>query len=259
MDDLARAHALEHDWLRRLATTAAPVQVGGRVVGTTLLTAPVPRVRDHNAVLLDPAPELAGEDVADLLDAELGGRGVAHRRLYCDPDDADRWEQDLAGRGLQRADTVVLRWPGGTLDAPRDITIVEADDDLTRTLVRRLRADDAPDPAFVEQLVWLAHAQQAAGARVLAALDGDRPVGGVRVFPGPDAAQVEELDVHPNAQGRGLGRALLARALAVAGDVDLVVLTAEADDWPLHWYERLGLVHLGRSSGFVRPTDTTSA
>lgn len=259
MDDLARARAFEHDWLRRLATTAAPVHVGGRVIGTTVLTAPVPQIRDHNAVLLDPAPDLAGEDVADLLDAELGGRGVAHRRLYCDLGDADRWEPSLAARGHVRHDTVVLRWPGGLLRAPDGPRIVEADGDLTGDLVRHLRSDDAPEEAVVDQLVWLATAQHAAGAHVLAALDGGRPVGGVRVFRGPGVVQVEELDVHPDVQGHGIGQALLARALAITGDADLVFLTAEVDDWPVRWYERLGLVRLGRSSGFVRPAPGSTA
>ena len=54
MDDLARAQAFEHDWLRRLATSTSPVRVAGRVVGTTVVTAPIPTIRDHNAVLLTP-------------------------------------------------------------------------------------------------------------------------------------------------------------------------------------------------------------
>lgn len=262
MDPLDRARAAERAWWRALATTVAPVTAAGRTVGEVLLTAPVARIRDHNAVVLDPAPELDGEVVAGLLDHELGGRGVPHRRLYAHPDDADRWAAALGAHGYHRADVVVLRWPGGRVEDGGDVTVVEADAALAERTTRVVRATDLDMPhaeAFLDQLAWLVRAQHTAGARVLVALDGDRPLGHVRVFPGDGVAQLEELDVHPDAQGRGVGRALLTAALAGLDGVPLVFLTAEPDDWPVRWYARLGFQRLGRSSGFVRSAETSPA
>ena len=265
MDDLARAITFERSWLRRPATTVADVLAAGRVVGQVVLTAPVDRIRDHNAVVLAPAPELDGPAVAELLDHELGGRGVPHRRLYCDADDAARWAPTLLVRGYGTADTVVLRWPG-TAPPPTPevagVEVLEADAELAASATRVLRATDleVPDPdGFLDQLEWLTRAQHAAGTLVLVALEDRRPVGHVRVHRGQGVAQVEELDVHPDAQGRGLGRVLVAAALATAGSAELVVTTADPDDWPVGWYERLGFVPLGRSSGFVRAASVDAA
>lgn len=254
MDDvLARVHAFERAGLRALATTVDPVVHAGRTVGEVLLTAPAAAVRDHNALWLGPVPELDAGAVDTLLDAELGGRGLTHRRLYCETDDAVRWEDGLGARGHERSDTLVMRWPGGELTGPSDVAIVDADTDLADAATRALRASDADDePADADEFAWIVRAQVGLGATVLVALDDDRPLGAVRVFRGEGIAQVEELDVHPDAQGRGIGRALLARALARVAHVPLVVLTADPDDWPAQWYARLGFQPLGRSSGFLR-------
>lgn len=262
MDLLERARAAEHGWLRRLATTVEPVMVGSRPVGEVVLTAPVPLIRDHNAVLLEDADALDADEVADLLDRELGDRGLPHRRLYVTAEAADRWERGLRERGHLRDDVVVLRWPGGRLPDDTGVTVVEADADLAEAATRALRGTDldVQDPvAFLDQLAWLVRAQHEAGARVLVALDDDRPVGHVRVFPGGDVAQVEELDVHPGVRRRGVGRALLVAALDALDEVPMVFLTAEPDGWPAQWYRRLGFVPLGRSSGFVRPGGTAPA
>lgn len=256
MDPLARAHAHEHDWLRRQATTVTAVQVDGRPVGELVETTSVPLVRDHNAVVLGPAPDLTAGEVVALLDRELGDRGHAHRRLWCDADDADRWEAGLVDAGYERTDTVVLRWPGGTLDGG-DVAVAAADGPGTTEAVRALLSvDHGHDADVLEQLVALATRQHGLGVHVLVARDDGGPVGAVRVFPGDGVAQVEELQVHPRGRRRGVGRALLAAALATAGDRELVFLTADPDDWPTGWYLRLGLQRLGRSAGFVRvPVD----
>ncbi|GAA2972738.1 GNAT family N-acetyltransferase [Actinokineospora diospyrosa] len=55
-------------------------------------------------------------------------------------------------------------------------------------------------------------------------------------------AQFENVVVRPQWRGRGLGRRLVVEALhrsAQAG-ADIWFLIAEATDWPLGWYERLG-------------------
>lgn len=264
MDALARAIEFERGWLRGPATTLAAVRADGREVGEVLLTAPVPRIRDHNAVVLGPAPELDGPAVVELLDRELGGRDVRHRRLYCATDDAARWARSLLAAGYEVADTVVLRWsgPAPPVAALPGVEIVRAEADLAATATRVLRATDLDVPAaeeLVEQLVWLTRAHHRAGVRMWVALEDGRPVGNVRVHRGEDVAQIEELDVHPDAQGRGVGRALVTTALAASADAALVVTTADPDDWPAGWYERLGFVPLGRSAGFTRAATPDAA
>jgi GNAT superfamily N-acetyltransferase len=59
----------------------------------------------------------------------------------------------------------------------------------------------------------------------------------------------------PVARGRGHGDAVLARALelAAAAGCDLVVLEADAHDWPRHWYARRGFEPVGTTWSLNRP------
>jgi len=62
-------------------------------------------------------------------------------------------------------------------------------------------------------------------------------------------AAIESVMTDPASRGRGHGDAVLAKALQLAVDAgcDLVVLEADAQDWPRHWYARRGF----------EPVDTT--
>jgi predicted N-acetyltransferase YhbS len=81
--------------------------------------------------------------------------------------------------------------------------------------------------------------------RVLVACDGDRVVGHLQLIDVADdgAAEIKSMAVDPALQGRGIGRALIAAAVARARDegrAALVVATATADIGNLRFYQRLG-------------------
>jgi ribosomal protein S18 acetylase RimI-like enzyme len=77
---------------------------------------------------------------------------------------------------------------------------------------------------------------------VLVALDGDEIVGHVQVIgtADPDVAEIKNMAVDPARQGRGIGRALVAGALAYTRARMLTVATAAADTGNLRFYQRLG-------------------
>jgi ribosomal protein S18 acetylase RimI-like enzyme len=60
-------------------------------------------------------------------------------------------------------------------------------------------------------------------------------------------AAVESVLTDPDARGRGYGDAVLAKVLTLAADAgcDLVVLEADATDWPREWYARRGFRIVG--------------
>jgi predicted N-acetyltransferase YhbS len=81
--------------------------------------------------------------------------------------------------------------------------------------------------------------------RVLVALDGDRVVGHVQVTETarPAEAEIKNMAVATSHQRRGIGRALIAAAIALARGErrsTLVVATAAADVGNLRFYQRLG-------------------
>ncbi|MFF2191640.1 GNAT family N-acetyltransferase [Streptomyces sp. NPDC058157] len=67
-------------------------------------------------------------------------------------------------------------------------------------------------------------------------------------------AQIEDLITSELHLGKGYADAVLATALRGAADAHCATrfLTADADDWPRHWYERRGFTVIGRHHGFER-------
>jgi ribosomal protein S18 acetylase RimI-like enzyme len=80
--------------------------------------------------------------------------------------------------------------------------------------------------------------------RVLVALDGEAVVGHLQLTErGPAEAEVKNMAVDPAHQRRGIGRELMAAAIALARDdgrSTLAVATAAADSGNLRFYQRLG-------------------
>ncbi len=81
--------------------------------------------------------------------------------------------------------------------------------------------------------------------RVLIATEGDRVVGHVQLTETAAASEVEvkNMAVRERHQGRGIGRALIEAALALARDdgrSSVIVATAAADIGNLRFYQRMG-------------------
>ena len=76
-------------------------------------------------------------------------------------------------------------------------------------------------------------------------LDGD--VAGART------AMVEEVGTLPSHRERGLAKAVVSAAIRSAGEwgADLVVVPADADDWPQLLYAKLGFEPIGIQCSFT--------
>jgi GNAT superfamily N-acetyltransferase len=119
-----------------------------------------------------------------------------------------------------------------------------------------LDAPGSSEPAILR--VNFARLAALPGARVLVACAPDGTLLGTLtlfVLPllahrGAPGALVEDVAVHPAVQGRGLGRALIAHALRIAGEAGCYKLALSANAQRTHahaFYERLGFQRHGLS------------
>ena len=82
-----------------------------------------------------------------------------------------------------------------------------------------------------------------AGTVWVACTPDDAPVGFLALIQLDGAAHIEELDVHPDHQRRGLGRGLIAVARAWArqrGDTAITLSTFRSVPWNAPYYARVG-------------------
>ncbi|HYX87301.1 MAG TPA: GNAT family N-acetyltransferase [Gaiellales bacterium] len=101
------------------------------------------------------------------------------------------------------------------------------------------------------------HGAAIAAGRVTVIEAEGRVVGAIVLVPAEDHLLVENIAVHPSAQGRGLGRLLMDHAEEQArglGVLELRLYTNERMVENLEWYPRLGYRETGRrvERGFAR-------
>lgn len=74
---------------------------------------------------------------------------------------------------------------------------------------------------------------------------------GCHVYRHGRIAQIENVHVLSQARGQGLGQGLMAKAMAVCADAEVVFLVADADDWPRNWYANLGFRPVASGWGWL--------
>jgi GNAT superfamily N-acetyltransferase len=113
----------------------------------------------------------------------------------------------------------------------------------------RLLVGHAPETVLTEVTALPALRAASADGRVWVALRDDVPVGFAHVeVMEPNAVHLEELDVHPDHGGRGLGRRLVTEVCQWAGGRGFaaVTLTTFRDvPWNMPFYARLGFEEVG--------------
>ena len=98
----------------------------------------------------------------------------------------------------------------------------------------------------IRRVQQLREGTERTGLDMYLARDGRRLVGAVGRFrlPVPDRpwARLQEVDIFPNWRGLGYGDALLSASIGLLNDEGCaaVVVGADEDDWPVHWYRRRG-------------------
>lgn len=221
-----------------------------------------------NAVLLDPAPPLPVAGLVALADRWLGDLG--HRHVVFE-DEAAGERAAAALPDWERRRTSLMVFTGDLPAVPRDPRARQVSPAEMEELQLAGLREDVPEAALRSGLAdRLAATQRAlrAGtpARCFGAGEGsglqsmctlflDEHVGGRRV------ALIEEVATLAAHRRRGLARAVVGAAIVSAATwrADLIVVPADADDWPQVMYAGLGFVAVGRQVSLTRRVRSAGA
>lgn len=241
----ATAHALR--FLRRV--TEAGAEAHERVADGVLLRSPAePQAFVGNQLLLDAPQQYDPRGLIARLD-ELQ-QGLGHRRAYIQDDEhGARLHAGLLTHGWGGGAEVVMVLPDDVELPPASATIV--DDDRLRALETRTNAEFGLAPAVGAQLIRIrARAAAGYGGRGFVAVAPDgRDAAHATLYSDDTTAQIEDVATLTAFRGQGLATAVVVAAARAARDDghSPVFLVADADDWPRHFYAKLGFVTITRT------------
>jgi GNAT superfamily N-acetyltransferase len=259
MDELARALELDRRVALRGGHEAIEIPEGWVVLSSRL-----PDVYTLNMVVLAESmgDRLDAAALTALADRWLGHLGHRFVRLD-DPLLADRVWPELERRGWQRSRTVFMVLggaPAGAIADPRARELSGAELDIvTQANFEQYDFGSETSAGLVRQLVAAQRAMRAGttargfgagengGLQSMCTLFLDGDVGGGRT------AMIDEVGTLPSHRERGLAKAVVSAAIRAAGEwgADLIVVPADADDWPQLLYAKLRFEPVGIQSSFT--------
>jgi GNAT superfamily N-acetyltransferase len=247
--DLARLRAHRRALLERTTTRVEPF-----AHGVAYFTPAHPTKWDLNLMVVEDASATSAEELIAEAERLQAAAGLRHRKI----------EIQSGGEALVDAFKAV-GWSAERLI----LMLLRAGKDQrgeTRADVREVDFGAVRD--LMEQ--WYGEAMSAAEARDLADADADSalasgarfflterdgvPAASCMLLPGEGVGQVEEVYTAKPFRGHGLASAVVRAAIAAAherGD-ELIMITADGDDWPQRLYERLGFETVDEVRTFTR-------
>lgn len=225
--------------------------------GTAVLAPSLPDLWDANHLRVE---RPGGFDAAELgrVAAEVLRAGGGRHRAVVVPSEAEarRLAPGFAELGWDRDRLVLMSLRGTPRLRPGAPAAREFAPDALASLRREMVLLEPWGSAGVAGQLE-EHQQRlrvALASRCFGAPASGRPVASCELLAADGVAEVCDVGTHPSHRGRGLARAVVtAAARAARGDgADLVVVTADADDWPRQLYARLGFEPLGLIERFRR-------
>jgi ribosomal protein S18 acetylase RimI-like enzyme len=223
-------------------SSAARVQLFDR--GVAIYTETLPRVYDGNFVRVDDTTGLTARDAERLADSLQGE--MRHRKLVL-PDTGADLADELARRGwtVSRIATMEYAGPARRDGPPPAAELV----DPRAVRGAREAALAGRDPDLGRQVADYTERLAKAGHGLMFAAFADGEVAAFcALFEGDGICEIDEVTTLERFRKRGLATAVVEAALRTSlnGSHDLTFLNADAGDWPMKWYERLGFVEVGR-------------
>jgi len=247
--DLARLRAHRQAQFERTTSRAEPF-----AHGTAYFTPEHPTKWDLNLLLVDDAAGLSAEVLLAEAERLQAPAGLRHRKIEVQRG-ADALVEGFRAAGWtpERVVVMLLR-PDADQRGATEAAVREVEFAAVRSLMEQ----------------WYGEAMSAAEARDLGDADADSALtSGARFFlterdgepaaccmllAGDGVGQVEEVYTAKPYRGAGLASAVVRTAIAAAGERgdDLIMILADADDWPQRLYERLGFETVDTYRSFTR-------
>ncbi len=253
MSDLERALAFLRGIDERASTKVVPFEFGSGYLRPEL-----PDAWSRNFVWVD--GQVPDERLDELLaEADRIHRiaGVLHRRLvFSDEPTGLRAAAALQPAGWQAPHARVLVHRGDDRSRADDAQVQEVDPALLApaTLEFARTHPEVKDEQTAEQLLSAyGVVGRATAERCFAAAVDGSVASYCRLYSDGATAQVEDVATLPQHRKRGYAAAVVRRAIEAAADHEMTFVLALDDDWPRHWYERLGFRSLGRITELVKP------
>jgi RimJ/RimL family protein N-acetyltransferase/predicted GNAT family acetyltransferase len=219
--------------------------------GVAYLSHSIRDVYDHNYLSVE-TPAVGASALA--AEAEEALANCFHRRVVAVQGTPGLAEEFASLRFTLSTHLVLAhdRRPDRLVDASMvdEVSIDELTPARTEAILREPWGDDD----IAEQLNEAKrHVAAAVPTRFLAAKVGGEVAGWCDLRLRDGVAQIEDVEVLAEHRGRGLGRAIVQRALLDAKrSADVVFLEALADDWPRELYAKLGFVAVDRRDVYTR-------
>lgn len=221
--------------------------------GTAFLSSSLPQVWDASWLAVEETGLAAGELIA-LGDRVLGEAGFGHRTLLlCDEADGARVGPEVeALPGWEAERVLYMTWRGDSGREPAapvdEFGFAEALP-LRRELIRESMppGSELLDETVEQLLERNRRLGEAAGDRWFVAPADGEPASACCLLAGDGIAQVEDVGTLERARERGLAQAVVLAALAEAraSRAAPIFLIADAADWPLLMYAKLGFESVG--------------
>ncbi len=232
MDAWQRAIAFMRNVDERAAESVVPFRWGRALISRRL-----DRVYDLNFLIADRVQEAGAPDLDAEAERIQGDAGLSHRRVNVDDRPAAERLSPAFGRLGYAPERFVIMAHRRRPDHDVDTAGVQ-------------------DPRVVQQLLAKQElSAQGTRTRYFAALVDGAVASSCELRSEGDTAQVETVETLPEFRQRGLSRAVASAALRGAAGYAFVFLVTDAEDWPQHYYRRLGFEPVGIESRFLRTID----
>ena len=247
--ELARLRAHRRALLERNTGRAEPF-----AHGVAFFTPAHPTKWDLNLLVVEDASETSAEELLAEAERLQGPAGLRHRKIEihrCGDPLLAAFE--AAGWSAERLTVMLLR-PGADQRGEANAEVREVEFPAVRDLMEQwygeaMSAAEASDLADAD-----ADSALTSGARYFLTERDGLPAACCMLLPGDGIGQVEEVYTAKPHRGAGLASAVVRTAIAAArerGD-DLIMIMADADDWPQRLYERLGFETVDEYRTFTR-------